>query len=274
MTTLVHLSDLHFGSVEPDVIAPLRSSILEICPDLVAVSGDLTQRARRAQYKAAREFLDSLPFPKIIVPGNHDVPLYDVARRFFSPLGRYRRYISPDTEPTCIGEDIAVIGVNSARSATFQSGRINDRQLARVQDFFSGVTDEFTRIVVCHHPFDMPPGRPHGRVRGAGRIISSLASAGAELVLSGHFHLSHVGHAIEQIGANGRLLLLIHSGTATSNRRRGEANAFNCLRINRPAMEITRYWWNVEENRFVSVLREDFERSRSGWAAAPASKRA
>src|SRR2546422_11690571 len=118
MRTVVHLSDLHFGRVDHNLLAPLVKSVTSIKPDLVAVPGDLTQRARSHQFREARAFLDLLPQPKIVVPGNHDVPLHNVYSRFVQPLTKYRRYISEDLQPFFADEEIAVIGVNTARSLT------------------------------------------------------------------------------------------------------------------------------------------------------------
>ena len=102
MRTLVHLSDLHFGRTDPALIEPLLASIAAIAPDLVVVSGDLTQRARAAQFAEARAFLDRIAQPRIVVPGNHDVPLYRVWERFLSPLGKYKKHIGSDLEPTFV----------------------------------------------------------------------------------------------------------------------------------------------------------------------------
>src|SRR3712207_3725723 len=135
MRKLVHLSDLHFGRIDYRVLDPLVADVGAAGPDLVVVSGDLTQRARRAQFKEARRFLDALPSPQIVVPGNHDVPLYDVFRRFLRPLEGFRRYISDDLEPFYADEEVAVLGVNTARSLTIKHGRINERQVARIRQF-------------------------------------------------------------------------------------------------------------------------------------------
>src|SRR5258706_14178026 len=115
MPTVVHLSDLHFGRVDARLVAPLVRSIQAIAPDLIAVSGDLTQRARRSQFVQARAFLQQLPFPRIVVPGNHDVPLYNVAARFLSPLRGYRHYIERALEPVFMDEEIGVGGLINAR---------------------------------------------------------------------------------------------------------------------------------------------------------------
>src|ERR1043165_359659 len=109
MRTLVHLSDLHFGRIDPAIIDPLIETVRGLNPTLVAVSGDLTQRARSEQFKEARAFLDALPSPQIVVPGNHDVPLHNVFARFFQPLTKYRRYITPDLEPFHADDELAVL---------------------------------------------------------------------------------------------------------------------------------------------------------------------
>ena len=119
MRTLVHLSDLHFGRVDPRVVPPLVETIRTIAPDLIAVSGDFTQRARRRQFVQARAFLQQLPYPRLVVPGNHDVPLYNLAARFVRPLAGYRRFIEPDLEPVFVDEEMHVIGLNSARPLRF-----------------------------------------------------------------------------------------------------------------------------------------------------------
>ena len=129
MRTIVHLSDLHFGRVDYAVVEPLVQTVAELAPDVLAVSGDLTQRARSEEFKEAREFLDTLPSPQIIVPGNHDVPLYNVFKRFLQPLDKYKRYITGDLEPFHADAEIAIMGINTARSLTIKDGRINEVQI-------------------------------------------------------------------------------------------------------------------------------------------------
>src|SRR5882724_10264204 len=128
MRTLVHLSDLHFGRVDERLVEPLIAAVTEIDPDLVAVSGDLTQRARSHQFREARAFLDALPQPQIVVPGNHDVPLHNVFTRFVRPLDKYKGYITDDLQPVYQDNEIVVVGVNTARSLTIKGGRINENQ--------------------------------------------------------------------------------------------------------------------------------------------------
>lgn len=148
MRTIVHLSDLHFGRVDRSLVDPPIQSVREIGPDLVAISGDLTQRARTAQFLEARRFLDALPKPQIMVPGNHDVPPYNPLARFFRPLVKYRRYIGENIEPFYADEQIAVVGVNTARSLTIKNGRVNRRQLDRIRERLCDYPDAVIKIVV------------------------------------------------------------------------------------------------------------------------------
>src|SRR5688572_20358063 len=129
MRTIVHLSDIHFGRVDDTTVQPLVNAVKAVDPHLVVVSGDLTQRARESQFEEAKEFLDKLPDPQIVVPGNHDVPLYNLFARFLAPLDNYRKIINDDTEPVYQDEEMVVAGVNTARSLTWKNGRINEEQV-------------------------------------------------------------------------------------------------------------------------------------------------
>jgi 3',5'-cyclic AMP phosphodiesterase CpdA len=125
MKTVAHLSDLHFGSTDPTVVEAMAAEVGAAEPSIVVVSGDLTQRARKQEFIQARAFLDTLPSPRLVVPGNHDVPLFDLYARVFSPLSRYKRYISPNTDPFYADSELAIAGINTSRSLTFKGGRIN-----------------------------------------------------------------------------------------------------------------------------------------------------
>src|SRR6266403_3007266 len=174
MRTLIHLSDLHFGKVDPVIIPALLDFIRVTKPDLVAISGDLTQRARTAEFLEARKFLDAIPFPKIVVPGNHDVPLHNVFARLFRKLDRFRRFISEDLEPFYVDNEIAVAGVNTTRALTGKNGRINREQLDKLRRRFASVPPTHVKIVVTHHPFDLPPGVKGDRVVGRSRLAMKL----------------------------------------------------------------------------------------------------
>ena len=270
MRTLVHISDLHFGRVDPALLAPLARAIQAAGPDVVAISGDLTQRAREAQFRQAADYLRTLPGPRIVVPGNHDVPLYDVLRRFLSPLTRFRRHISADEFPTFVDDEIAVVGLNTARSLTFKGGRINRDQVAAVAQRFEGLPEAVTRIVVTHHPFDLPAQGDEGDLVGrATMAMEAFASCSVDVFLSGHLHHSHVGDTAQRYRIDGYAALVVQAGTATSTRGRGEANAFNVLRIGREMLDLAIWQWDAGRGEFVERDTRRFRYvSGRGWAMA------
>ncbi len=265
MRTIVHLSDLHFGRLDRRVVAPLVAAIGAIAPDLVAVSGDFTQRARASQFVEARDFLDTLPYHRLVVPGNHDVPLFDVARRFLSPLARYRRFISDDVEPMFIDAEIAALGLNSARSLTFGRGRLNTAQIRKATDRLGAVPPGIIKIIVTHHPFDLPDDYDEKNLVGGARAaMTELASVGADLFLAGHLHVSHIGRTAERYQIAGHSALVVQAGTM-STRQRGEANSFNVLRLNRPHITVERRTWVPDRQLFVEASMRTFTRSDRGW---------
>lgn len=270
MRTLVHVSDFHFGQVNAAILQPLLSFIRKAKPHLVAVSGDLTQRARTAEFKAAREFLNAIPFAQIVVPGNHDVPLYNMFARFGRRLDRYCRLISNDLAPFFSDEEIAVAGVNTARAFTFKDGRINAAQIAELRACFSKVSGAQTKIVVTHHPFDLPAGAERGRVVGrAEQAMETLAECRVDLLLAGHFHIAHTGSSTTRFQIPGYSALVVSSGTSTSTRGRGQPNSFNVIRIDRSRIGVERWAWESERTQFDRLSDEHFQRTPEGWSSAP-----
>ena len=266
MRVLVHLSDIHFGRVNPRLITPLIETINEIKPDLVAVSGDLTQRARSHQFREARAFLDSLPKPQIVVPGNHDVPLHNPFSRFLQPLDKYRRFITDDLQPVYVDDEIAVVGISTARSLTIKGGRVNRSQIDWMRDKLCALKDEITKVVVTHHPFDLPEGFDEGDLVGRSRLaMETLASCGADLFLAGHLHVSHTSHTAKRYKIHGHSALVVQAGTATSTRGRGEANSFNAIRIAHPNISVERLEWQAERAGFFVTTTEDFRHTSDGW---------
>ncbi|GAB3469083.1 metallophosphoesterase [Massilia terrae] len=266
MRTLVHLSDLHFGRVDEAILDPLRALVQQIAPDVVVVSGDLTQRAKSEQFEAARAWLDSLPGPQVIVPGNHDISLYNVFRRFVQPLERYKRYITEDLAPAYIDDEIAVLGVNTARSLTFKDGRVNEEQVAQIRARLAGLGPGVTRIVVTHHPFDLPePAKEEEVVGRAVLAMKAFAETGVDVLLAGHLHASHSGSTAERYPLADFAALVVQAGTATSTRGRGEVNSFNVLRVHSSVVEVDRYGWDVLGQRFQLMSTDKFMRSGNVW---------
>jgi 3',5'-cyclic AMP phosphodiesterase CpdA len=266
MRRLAHLSDLHFGRIDPAVLEPLRRKLHALEPHLVVISGDLTQRARKNQFREAREFLDSLPRPQLVIPGNHDVPLYNVFKRFFSPLGNYTSIVTDDLSPEFNDDEMAVVGVNTARSLVFKGGRINEAQMEEVRAKLCGLPEDVAKIIVTHHPFDVPKGSHEqdqivGRARKA---LRKLADCGADVLLAGHLHEAHIGHTAERYRIEGVSALVVQAGTATSTRRRESTNSFNLLRLSPQHIEVDTYLWSGGD--FELTTAEAFDHAGDGWS--------
>jgi len=266
MRRIVHLSDLHFGRINPVVIDPLIRIVREIEPHVVAVSGDLTQRARAYQFQQARSFLDALPKPQIVVPGNHDIPLHNPFARFVERLTKYKHYITNDLDPIYEDEELAVLGVNTARSSVWKGGRINETQVGRLKEKFCSLKREVVKAVVTHHPFDLPEGHSESGLVGRARMaMTSLAECGADLFLAGHLHVSHTGHTTKRYKIQGHSALVVQAGTATSTRERGEANSFNLLSIAYPEVTVEKFSWNPPTTSFAVATSEQFKYTAEGW---------
>lgn len=265
MRTLVHLSDLHFGAVRQELVEPLVELIHRIQPNLIALSGDLTQRARPREFLAARQFMDRLPFAMIVVPGNHDVPLYNLYARFVKKLDRYCRFITDDLEPFYSDPEIAVLGLNTARSATFKGGRVNAEQVARLQERL-GSLGGLIKVVVTHHPFDLPEPYPEKALVGRARMaMQQLAGAGVDLFLAGHLHLGMSEPTAVRFQISGYAALMIQAGTALSDRTRGEPNSFNVIRIERPNIAVSRLTWRADLKVFLPDGTDYFRHGETGW---------
>lgn len=254
MARLIHLSDLHFGAHDDMLVEAVEARVNSERPDLIVISGDFTQRARTGQYRQAAAFLARLKesgHPILGIPGNHDIPLYDVARRFLSPLGRYKRYIGDDLCPVVELPTAVVMGINTARSATFKHGKINDEQIALIRETFERANPSIPRILVTHHPiFALPTGgggvgEP---IKNQQAIIDLISSVGVDLLLAGHNHRAcHQDSADFVTKSTGALV--IQAGTATSTRVRGEHQSFNRIVVNGENVEVTLIGWHETEFR-------------------------
>ena len=264
MRRLVHISDLHFGRVDATIVKALVACIHRIAPHVTAVSGDLTQRAKPREFAAARAFLDSLPGPKVVVPGNHDVPLYNIAARFLAPLDRYRQYVG-DVETSYIDDEIGVVALNTARSSVFKGGRINLEQVQRANRLFCGLGHGQLRVLVTHHPFHLPGKETRHLVGRATMALQQLRKCLPDLLLAGHMHAHGVTTTAERYELGGKSALVVQAGTATSTRARGEENSFNLLCLQRDAVEVTSFEWSRQEGEFVSERARRYVRQGGEW---------
>jgi 3',5'-cyclic AMP phosphodiesterase CpdA len=270
LSTIAHLSDVHFGHHDPVVVEAVEAFLFERRPDLVVISGDFTQRARVAQYQMACEFVDRIEaggLPVLAVPGNHDVPLYDIARRFLRPLDRYKRFIDDDLCPYWENDTIAVLGINTARSFTIKDGSVSYEQIHRIREAFHDVPEGKMRILVTHHPlFAMPLGDEGGLTKVANRSTDALAAAaeaGVDVLLAGHFHRAYSVSAREMVETAGPALV-IQAGTATSTRLRGgEQQSFNWLELTRDRVELQVFRW--EDSHFLGGRPTLFEANGQNW---------
>jgi 3',5'-cyclic AMP phosphodiesterase CpdA len=266
MTRLAHLSDLHFGAHDERLVHAVDRQMDALKPDLVVISGDFTQRARTEQFRDACEFLRRLRdrgHDVLGVPGNHDVPLYDVLRRFLSPLARYRRFIDDSLCPFVELPGVAVLGINTARSFTFKDGRINKDQVAFIRETFSRTPSEAVRILVTHHPlFALEVGgeveRPIGRQALA---LDVVEQSGVDMVLAGHNHHASSQDASDLVTRAGGVLV-VQAGTATSTRVREQEQSFNTIDIADGSATITVHAWKGEEFEATDAQRYDWQDGR------------
>ena len=273
MARIAHLSDIHFGANDPKIVSATEAWLERSQPDLVIISGDFTQRARVDQFRAASAWLNRLRaagMRLLVIPGNHDVPLYDVIRRFAAPLGRYKRYISNELCPWYEDEKVAILGINTARSLTIKDGRINHDQMDMIKKRFAPVAPEKTRILVTHHPlFAMPIGKGGELSEAVGRhddAVEAAAAAGIHIALAGHFHRTYA-EAAQKMVADAGGALVIQAGTATSTRlRNAEPQSFNWLHVHRnDRIELQVIVWDGAS--FQRGHHVEYSRDAGGWRA-------
>jgi 3',5'-cyclic AMP phosphodiesterase CpdA len=273
MTRIVHLSDLHFGAHDQRLVEAVEREVDQLKPDLVVISGDFTQRARTEQFREACKFLEALRdggHEVLGVPGNHDVPLYDVLRRFLSPLARYRRFIDETLCPFIELPGVAVLGINTARSLTFKDGRINKDQVAFIRETFSRTPSEAMRILVTHHPlFALEIGGEIERAIGRQELaLDAVEESGVDMVLAGHNHHASSQDASDLVTRAGGVLV-VQAGTATSTRVREQEQSFNTIDVAQAQVTITVHAWKGEQ--FVANDARRYDWHDGKWAIRQAA---
>lgn len=268
MRVLVHISDVHFGREDPRLVRGLIEAVAEAKPHAIALSGDLTQRARVRQFERARDFIRALPSkPLIVVPGNHDVSATNLVERLVRPLARYHRYITTDMEPFYRDEEIAMVGLNTVRTLSRKDGRINEAQVADACRLMTNLESKLIRIVVTHHPFDlMETDTKNALVGRASMAMAGFAGCKVDMFLSGHLHTGLTVATSARYKIPGHSAIVAQAGTAVSTRTRGESNSWNLITIDRPTIEVQRMLWDSEGERFVASAKDIFRHTEGGWA--------
>ena len=267
MTRLLHVSDLHFGpKFLPEVGEAALEAARRLRPDAVVVSGDLTQRAKRKEFADAAAYLRRFDARVVVVPGNHDVPLYRVWERFLAPHRNYREQIAAELDTVTRLPGAVIVALNSTRRLTLTNGRIRPRQLELARAAFRSAAADACRIVVTHHHLAPPPDFEGGNVMPrARRALRAFSEAGAELILAGHMHRSYIGSSLDFLGRerDHRGVIVVQCGTTTSSRGRGRErfrNALNVVEIEPTRVRVVHALWSPETSSFRPASEHVFPR--------------
>ncbi len=271
MKTIIHLSDLHFGKVDKKRISPLLDTINSLGPDLVIISGDLTQRATKKEYLEVQQFLKMIKPRVFIIPGNHDIPLYNIFARLAKPFKKYTEFVTPDLSPVYTDDEVAVVGINSVRRYTITSGRISKKQIESIEKVFDKLSPDLIKIVVCHHPFDLPHSKDthhkhtHKVIARSKFAMSRLAEKKVDIFLSGHLHITHVGDTTVRYKIPDYSGLIVQAGTAISSRSRGEPVSFNVIKIESTEITIESFSGEEKSPGYSVSGTHKFKNEGKGW---------
>lgn len=269
MLNLLHISDLHFGKpFLPEIGKALLRKIEKLSPELLVISGDITQRAKLQEFKAARAYLDLMPpIPQVIVPGNHDIPLYRVFERLFQPYKLYHRYISKQRDIVLRHNNAVIVGLDSTNPYfAITNGRIRRKQLAFCARAFKTAPPGAARIVVAHHHFSPAPDYKGGEVMPkAKRALDFFTRLKVDLILAGHLHRAYVGNSLDVYPGEDREhgIIIVQCGTSTSRRgrvREQEKNSFNWVEILSDSIRIFHYMYFKDYRNFYPAARYEFAR--------------
>jgi 3',5'-cyclic AMP phosphodiesterase CpdA len=259
LRTIAHLSDLHFGREDPRAVGALLRDLAEAAPSLVAVSGDLTRRARLREFARARDFLVRVPAPLLVVPGSHDVPPFDLVHRFARPLQRYQAWVTRDLEPVYADDELLVVGVSTARPLAGE--RVSPGQLERVRNLMCSAGPGRLRVLVAHHP--LPAPAPSSLGARAEEALAPFAGCGVDLILAGDparrrdREWEGPGHTLSP------RVLALHAASAIAPPPHGGPSSYNLVRVRGPRLEVERRAF--AGGRFQGGAAARFTRGAAGW---------
>jgi 3',5'-cyclic AMP phosphodiesterase CpdA len=272
MYTLMQISDLHAGPpFNRQVAEMVAQQAHDLRPDLLIIAGDFVQRAIfRGQWRIIRDYIQTLPQPQLVVPGNHDVPLFDGFSRLFQPLRYYAHYISREVNPVFEQPGLVVVGGNSAHGLTIDGGYVNRKQRDTLEQIFSRYGPETCKVLVMHHPLVDPPGGGHkSKMANAKTVMQMLERCGVDLYMCGHIHYSYVELIASRNGVPNAMaterrgIIISQTGTTTSKRGRGTdraKNSFNIVEIDEQTIRIRPYFYKLDQSRFEPIAERVFER--------------
>ncbi len=268
---LLHYSDPHFGAFDPRIARAAVEIAVELKPDLTMVSGDFCMRGRRFEFELARSWLNELPQPVVTLPGNHDVPgLNRLFDRFFSPLGRYREYVSEAEEPTLPLGDIGALA--TANSSTpfglhldWSRGFLSPFQIHALATFFEALPEGRLRVFGMHHPVVGSGVRERALVSPLSMVSSFFETSKIDLLLAGHFHQSKICLFPEPADSL-RRIVVSQAPSICSTRLKGEPNGFHLIDLAPDEIGVERWRW--QGDRFQPEFTRVFHRIESGWEVA------
>lgn len=272
--TLLHISDLHFGPPYlPQVGEALLDTVKGMSPDAVVISGDLTQRAKPEQFAEARDYLDRLPpATRVVVPGNHDVPLYRVLERLTRPYDLYQKYIAEELDSVVHLDNAVIVALNSTHPyRAIKNGRISSRQLDFCVQAFSNAPADAARIVVAHHHFVPAPDYEGDEILpNAKRALETFIDLHVDLIMAGHLHRAYIGNSLDVYSGKDREhgILIVQCGTSTSRRGRArerEKNSFNWIEITDEFIRVVHYMYFQDTQGFCPASRHLFARTSQGY---------
>lgn len=261
MTYILHISDTHFGTEHPLVMQAFETHVKIHGADLLLLSGDITQQARRGQFASAQAFIKRIKdygVPQVLaIPGNHDIPLFNLLARIFSPYGNYQRYIDSNLAPIFENDDVLIIGLNTTHPMRRKAGKVTAGQIEDVAERLQQCDPQKLRIVAAHQPFGSIFASDQRKLQIDARIaLERWASYGLDLVMGGHIHLPYVLPLSTQYAGLSKEIWGVQAGTALSSRTRGTApNSFNRIHLNKHPRQVTIERWEYSDARTA------FERS-------------
>ena len=260
------LSDLHFGRANPDLVTPLLETIATAQPDHVIIAGDFVQRARASHFAPARDFLDRLTVPWLAVPGNHDLPLYNILERLRTPRAAYRHWIAEQTEPDLLTPDAAIVGIDTTHRWHHQRGLVRPAQIERVAAAIRENAADRAVVVVAHHPFHHAADIEKKLMLHAPKALDIWAEAGPHILLTGHLHRWMVEPFVTS--KNQSMTLQVHCGTGLSTRLRGEPNDCAILEVTPGQLRIARLTVPEGAADFTQAESVVYQITEGGWVRA------